>query len=82
MGFIINTIKGNIIPISKYDLEEKHMDYKKAYTLLAGTMSDAMDEIEKSRVISQEMENAIKMLKDGLDKVEEMYLCAEERTDA
>lgn len=78
MGFIINIIKGNIIPISKYDLEEKHMDYKKAYALLAGTMSNAIDEIERSRVISQEMENAIKMLKEGLEKAEEMYLWAEE----
>ena len=54
------------------------MDYKKAYALLAGTMSNTIDEIEKSRVISQEMENAIKMLKEGLEKAEDMYLCAEE----
>ncbi|HMM06800.1 MAG TPA: hypothetical protein PKD52_09060 [Clostridiales bacterium] len=54
------------------------MDYKKAYALLAGTMSNAIDEIERSRVISQEMENAIKMLKEGLEKAEEMYLWAEE----
>lgn len=53
------------------------MDYKKAYALLAGTMSNVIDEIEKSRVISQELESAIKMLKEGLEKAEEMYLRAE-----
>jgi len=54
------------------------MDYKKAYALLVGTMSNAIDEISKSRIISQEMENAIKMLKEGLEKAEEMYICSEE----
>jgi len=54
------------------------MDYQKAYALLVGIMSNAIDEINKSCVVSQEMENAIKMLKEGLEKVEEMYLCAEE----
>lgn len=54
------------------------MDYQKAYTLLVETMSKAIDEINKSRIISQEMENAIKMLKGGLEEAEEMYLSAEE----
>lgn len=54
------------------------MDYKKAYTLLVGTMSSAIDEFNTSRVISQEMEAAIQMLKAGLEKAEEMYISAEE----
>lgn len=54
------------------------MDYKKAYALLAGTMSNAIDEIGKSHIISQEMENAIRILKEGLEKAEEMYICSEE----
>ena len=54
------------------------MDYLKAYALLVGTISNAIDEIGKSRVISQEMENAIQMLKAGLEEVEEMYLCSEQ----
>lgn len=54
------------------------MDYKKAYALLVGTMSNAIDEINKSHIISQEMENAIQMLKEGLEKAEEMYICSEE----
>ena len=49
------------------------MDYKSAYALLVGRISNAIDEIEKSRVTSQEMENAIKMLKEGLEQAEEMY---------
>ena len=52
------------------------MDYKKAYTLLVGTMSNAIDEIEKSIVITPEMENGIKLLKAGLEQAEEMYLSA------
>lgn len=54
------------------------MDYKKAYALLVRTMSNAIDEIGKSRIISQEMENAIRMLKEGLEKAEEMYICSED----
>lgn len=56
------------------------MDYPKAYALLVGTMSNAIDEIGKSNVISQEMENAIRMLKEGLEKAEEMYICSDEST--
>lgn len=54
------------------------MDYKKAYALLMGTMSNAIDEISKSHVISQEIENAVRMLREGLEKAEEMYLCSDE----
>jgi len=54
------------------------MDYKKAYALLAGVMSRAIDEIEKSQVISQETESAFQMLKEGLKKAEEMYLCSDD----
>ncbi|MEA5016258.1 MAG: hypothetical protein VB099_17025 [Candidatus Limiplasma sp.] len=49
------------------------MDCEKAYALLVGSISTAIDEIEKSRVTSQEMANAIKMLKEGLEEAEEMY---------
>jgi len=54
------------------------MNYPKAYALLLGTMSNVIDEIGKSRVISQEMENATQMLKEGLEKAEEMYVCSDE----
>ena len=50
------------------------MEYKKAYALLMGTMSKAIDEIEKSKIISQETENAIQILKEGLEQAEEMYI--------
>lgn len=54
------------------------MDYQKAYALLVGTMANAIDEIDKSYIHSQETQNAIQILKEGLRKVEEMYLCSEE----
>jgi len=54
------------------------MYYQKAYALLVGIMSNAIDKIGKSRVILQETENAIQMLKEGLEKTEEMYICSEE----
>ena len=53
------------------------MDYKKAYALLIGTMSKAIDELEKSQVISQETSNAVQMLKEELEQTEEMYIVAE-----
>ena len=53
------------------------MDYQKAYTLLVATMSKAIDEIEKSQVISQKMKSAVRMLKEGLEQAEEMYVGAE-----
>ena len=52
------------------------MDYKKAYALLVGAMSRAIDEIEKSQIASQETESAIQILKEGLEQAEEMYLSA------
>ena len=54
------------------------MDYQKAYALLVRTMSNAIDEIGKSHVISREMENTIQMLKEGLAKTEEMYIYSED----
>ena len=53
------------------------MDYQKAYTLLVASMSKAIDEIEKSRLISQETENAAQILKEGLEAAEEMYIGTE-----
>jgi len=54
------------------------MDYKKAYAQLVGVMSNAIDELEKSQVISQETDNAVQVLKQGLEQAEEMYICADE----
>ena len=50
------------------------MNYKKAYAILIGSMSKAIDEIEKSQVVSQETSNAIQILKEGLEQVDEMYI--------
>lgn len=54
------------------------MNYKKAYALLVGTMSNAIDEIDKSHILSQEINNTIQILIKGLTEVEEMYICSEE----
>ena len=50
------------------------VDYKKAYALLVGIMSETIDELEKSQIISRETEVAILMLKEGLEIAEEMYI--------
>lgn len=55
------------------------MDYKRAYALLVGIMSNAIDQIDKPYVLSREIKNTVQMLKDGLTKVEEMYICSEEQ---
>ncbi len=50
------------------------MNYQKAYALLLGSMSNAIDELNKSTILSVEMENAVKILKEALETAEEMYL--------
>ena len=50
------------------------MDYKKAYTMLVVALSKAITEINKSRIISQEMLNGIEILKEGLNATEDMYI--------
>jgi len=49
------------------------MTYKKAYAILLCTMSDTIDELYKVDPTLQEITNAIAMLKQGLEIVEEMY---------
>ena len=55
------------------------MDYQRAYALLVGVMSNAIDEIAKSPVYSREIERAIYMLQWGLLEAEEMYICLQEQ---
>lgn len=54
------------------------MDYKKAYATLIGTISNAIDEINNSCAITQELKDVIQILKAGLEKAEEMYLSSDE----
>jgi len=42
------------------------MNYKEAYASLMEAVSKAIDEIEKSRIISKETEDAVRILKEGL----------------
>lgn len=54
------------------------MDYQKAYALLIVKMSDAIDALSKSRVVSWHTEKALKIMKDGLEEAEEIYINAED----
>ena len=75
MGVIINIYKGNKTPMhGTCGRGEEATNYKKAYAILVVVMSKAIDEIGKSKVISQETENAAQMLKEGLEQTEEMYI--------
>ena len=50
------------------------MNYQKAYALLVTSMSNAIDQLEKSKILSQETSTAISLLKEGLKQTEEMYI--------
>lgn len=54
------------------------MDYQKAYALLVGVVSNTIDEINKSHILSPEIENALYMLRLGLTETEEMYISSGE----
>lgn len=77
MGFIISIYKGDKIPIKFYK-GVKYMDYQKAYALLVGVVSNTIDEINKSHILSPEIENALYMLRLGLTETEEMYISSGE----
>lgn len=53
------------------------MDYKKAYHILFNAMTDAIVKIDGSRVITQEMEDGLSILRKAQETTEEMYLDAE-----
>lgn len=50
------------------------MDYKKAYGILFNAMSKAIDEINRSRIITQEMEDGLDLLRKAQQTTEEMYM--------
>ena len=54
------------------------MDYQKPYTILVDSAAKTIDELNKSQFVSQEMENAVRILKHGLEEAEEMYLNTDE----
>jgi len=54
------------------------MDYQKAYALLVGSISKAIDEINKSPASSREIERGLDILKGCLLKAEEMYVGGDE----
>ena len=58
------------------------MDYQKAYALLVGTVSDAIDELHKpcEYEIPSEVTHAINILEEGLETTEEMYISSSVNT--
>ena len=57
---------------------EYRMRYQKLYALMVEAVAKALDEISKTHIVSQETENAVEILKRGLEEAEEMYLAAGE----
>ncbi len=50
------------------------MDYQKAYCVLFNAMSDAIEEIDHSRIITQEMEDGLDILRKAQQITEKMYM--------
>lgn len=50
------------------------MDYQKAYSVLFNAMSDAIDEINRSIIITQEMEDGLSILRKAQQITEKMYM--------
>lgn len=50
------------------------MDYKKAYNILFNAITDAINEIEKSKQVFSEIDKGIFILKEAQCKTEEIYL--------
>lgn len=50
------------------------MDYKKAYNILFNAMTDAIEKIENSKVITQEMDEGISILKKAQQTTEEIFV--------
>lgn len=53
------------------------MDYKKAYTILFNAMTDAIEKIDSSKVVTQEMDDGLAILKKAQQTTEEMFISEE-----
>ncbi len=53
------------------------MDYKKAYNILFNAMTDAIEAIDGSKVITQEMNAGLVILRKAQQTTEEMYMDSE-----
>lgn len=53
------------------------MDYQKAYNILFNAMTDAIEKIDGSKVITGEMKDGSLILKKAQQTTEEMYMDAE-----
>lgn len=50
------------------------MDYKKAYFSLFNAVTDALEQLDASRVTSQELMNATEILQTAQQTTEELYI--------
>lgn len=50
------------------------MDYQKAYGILFNAMTEAISKIYSSRVVTQEMDDGVQILKKAQLATEEMYM--------
>lgn len=53
------------------------MDYQKAYGILFNAMTEAIEKIYSSRVVTQEMDEGLDILRKAQQATEEMYMDAE-----
>lgn len=52
------------------------MDYQKAYEMLFNAMTDAIEAIDRSKIITQEMDDGLAILRKAQQTAEEMYMDA------
>ncbi len=50
------------------------MDYEAAYRVLFNAITDAVEEIEKTKIKSQETNNGLEILKFAQQQTEEMFI--------
>lgn len=50
------------------------MDYQKAYCVLFNAMSDAIDQLNRSKIVTQELEEGVNILKKAQETTEKMYM--------
>lgn len=50
------------------------MDYQKAYCVLFNAMSDAIDQFNRSKIVTQELDEGVNILKKAQETTEKMYI--------
>lgn len=50
------------------------MDYKKAYSILFNAMTDAIEKIYSSKIVTEEVDEGLKILREAQQTTEEMFI--------